>query len=225
MKIKFLLLTVGLCSLFSMQAQEWGYVNTLTDEWLCKICTQGLDTVYIVGENGLIARSTDPGATWNKQYFVTGVALNDIIFIDHYTGFVVGEQSNILKTVDAGENWNVVLSGVTSSINAVAATGMNNIWAVGDNSLILHSVDGGETWEQENILPENNRKLLDIKFEGNLGYFTGDYATVYKTFAGQKLQDTGKEVKINIKNLRSGFYLIKTTDCNNVCTVNKWIKK
>lgn len=31
------------------------------------------------------------------------------------------------------------------------------------------------------ILPENNRQLLDIAFRKNLGYFTGNYATVYKT--------------------------------------------
>jgi photosystem II stability/assembly factor-like uncharacterized protein len=65
-----------------LQAREWGYVNTLTDEYLHKICTQGLDTVYIAGKNGLIAQSTDQGETWNKQHFPTGVTLNDIIFTD-----------------------------------------------------------------------------------------------------------------------------------------------
>jgi hypothetical protein len=163
------------------QAQEWGYVNTLTDECLHKICTQGLDTVYIVGKNGLIAQSTDQGETWNKQHFPTGVTLNDIIFTDHYNGFAVGEQGTILKTTDAGENWTQVTSGSTSNINAIAATGLDNIWAVGDNSLALHSVDGGDTWEQINILLENDRQLLDIEFRDNLGYFTGNYATVYKT--------------------------------------------
>ena len=169
------------CPLFKLQAQEWGYVSSLQNEWLRKIWTQGLDTVYIVGENGLIARSTDQAETWNKQYFHTKVALNDIIFIDFYTGFAVGEQGTILKTVDAGEKWSQITVTTTSHINAIAATGLDNIWAVGDNSLILHSIDEGETWEQKNILPENDRQLLDIAFRENLGYFTGNYATVYKT--------------------------------------------
>jgi photosystem II stability/assembly factor-like uncharacterized protein len=210
MKIKFLLLTVGLCSLFSMQAQEWGYVNTLTDEWLRKICTQGLDTVYIVGENGLIAQSTDRGETWNKQHFLTGIALNDIIFIDHYNGFAVGEQGTIFKTTDAGETWAQITADATSNINAVAATGMNNIWAVGDNSLILHSIDGGKTWEQVNILPENDRQLLDIEFRENLGYLTGDYATVYKT------EDSGKtwtkQTVIDNSEKHYQFYSINITE-------------
>jgi hypothetical protein len=32
------------------------------------------------------------GETWEKQYFPNQAALNDIIFIDHYTDFAVGEQ-------------------------------------------------------------------------------------------------------------------------------------
>jgi len=107
--------------------------------------------------------------------------LNDIIFIDHYIGFAVGEQGTILKTADAGETWKQITLDVTSHINAIAATGFDNIWTVGDNSLVLHSIDAGETWEQMDILPENNRQLSDIAFRGNLGYFTGNYATVYKT--------------------------------------------
>jgi len=181
MKTKLLTTIICACSLFTVQAQEWGYVSSLQNEWLRKIWTQGLDTVYIVGENGLIARSIDQAETWNKQYFPTKVALNDIIFIDHYTGFAVGEQGTILKTADAGEHWSQIPETTTSHINAIAATGLDNIWAVGDNSLILHSTDAGETWMPMNILPENDRQLTDIAFRGNLGYFTGNYATVYKT--------------------------------------------
>ena len=183
MKTKLLISIICACSLFKVQAQaqEWGYVSTLQNEWLRKIWTQGLDTVYIVGEKGLIARSIDASENWNKQYFPTKMALNDIIFIDHYTGFAVGEQGTILKTADAGETWKQITLNVTSHINAIAATGLDNIWAVGNNSLILHSTDAGETWKQINILPENNRQLTDIAFRGNLGYFTGNYAMVYKT--------------------------------------------
>ena len=166
------------------QAQEWGYVSTLTGELMRKIWTQGLDTVYIVGESGLIARSTDQGETWDKQHFPTGAALNDIIFTDHYTGFAAGEQGTILKTTNAGDTWEQIAIEISSHINAIAATGLDNIWAVGDNSLILHSTDAGETWNQENILPENNIQLSDIAFRENLGYFTGNYAIVYKTENG-----------------------------------------
>ena len=110
MKKTLLLLLPILFCVTTLQAQTnlddyWGYVNTLQGEWLRKICTQGLDTVYIAGENGLIAKSTDRGETWEKYHFSTRVDLNDIKFIDHYTGFAVGENGTVLKTTDAGENW------------------------------------------------------------------------------------------------------------------------
>jgi len=69
MKTKILITIICTCALFKAQAQEWGYVSSLQNEYLRKIWTQGLDTVYIVGENGLIARSIDQAETWNKQYF------------------------------------------------------------------------------------------------------------------------------------------------------------
>jgi photosystem II stability/assembly factor-like uncharacterized protein len=170
-----------MCQLNLAQMQTWGYSKVLAGEWMRKICTQGLDTVYIVGENGLIAKSTDRGNTWEKQYFSTQVAFNDILFIDHNTGFIAGEQGTILKTTNAGESWSQLTSGTTSQINAIAATEQNVIWAVGNNSIILNSVNEGETWQQINILTANNIILSDIAFRNHLGYFTGDYATVYKT--------------------------------------------
>jgi photosystem II stability/assembly factor-like uncharacterized protein len=92
-----------LCLTNKTQAQMWGYTNKITGEWMRKVEVQGLDTVYIVGENGLIAKSIDQGETWNKQYYSTQVALNDIVFFDYYTGFIVGDRGTILKTTDAGE--------------------------------------------------------------------------------------------------------------------------
>ena len=107
MKTKlFALVTILILSLsVSVKAQTWEYVNTLQNEWLQKVCTQGLDTVYIVGQNGLIAKSTNRALTWNKQYISSKTTLNDVIFINHTIGFAVGANGTIIKTTDAGTNW------------------------------------------------------------------------------------------------------------------------
>lgn len=87
MKTKISLLLLILAnSLQLIVSQTWEYSNALENEWMRKICTHGLDTVYVVGNNGLIARSTDRSLTWNKQYPVTA-QLNDIIFCNYTTGF------------------------------------------------------------------------------------------------------------------------------------------
>ena len=102
MKTKLLFLATFFITVLFLKASaqttqyEWEYVNTLQNEWLQKICTQGLDTVYIVGRNGLIAKSTDRALTWSKQYPVK-TQLNDIIFCNHTTGFAVGDNGTILR--------------------------------------------------------------------------------------------------------------------------------
>lgn len=189
MKTKHLLFTLLVLQAGMSRAQVfpddyWGYVNTLQDEWLRQICTMGLDTVYIVGEDGLIARSTDRGDTWDKQH-CTQAHLNDIAFFDARTGLAAGEGGTILRTTNAGTTWLPQASGTTETINALAFVDANHVWAVGTNSLVLHSADGGTTWVKLDIV-ESECTLNDIAFRGDLGYMVGDYGTVYKT------KDAGK---------------------------------
>jgi hypothetical protein len=62
MKKKTVFMILFVLSVHLLNAQtSWEYVSSIQNEWMRKICTQGLDTVYIVGENGLIAQSTDRG--------------------------------------------------------------------------------------------------------------------------------------------------------------------
>lgn len=54
MKTKLLFLatfiiSVSFIKVSAQTAYKWENVNSLQNEWLQKICTQGLDTVYIVG--------------------------------------------------------------------------------------------------------------------------------------------------------------------------------
>jgi len=172
MKTKLFLIATILLLLHSLQikAQQWEYVNTLqSDGLLKKVCTQGLDTVYIVGLNGLIAKSTDRALTWSKQYFPTKVLLNNIIFINHNIGFAVGANGTILRTIDAGVNWT----------QQTSATGFNNIWAVGI-STILRSTDGGQTWNKEKLLSDTIQ-LNDVDFYSDYGFIVGNYNTILKT--------------------------------------------
>ncbi|OJU44411.1 MAG: hypothetical protein BGN96_01615 [Bacteroidales bacterium 45-6] len=73
----------------ALPAQTWEYVSTIQNEDMRKVFAKGLDTVFVVGENGLIARSPDRAFTWQKQHPVAA-RLNDIAFSDSSTGFAVG---------------------------------------------------------------------------------------------------------------------------------------
>lgn len=180
MKIKLFILIAFSNSIALVNAQttqyEWDYVSTLQNEWFKKICTQGLDTVYVIGRNGLIAQSTNRALTWTKQYPVSA-QLNDIIFCNHNTGFAVGNNGTILKTTNAGTTWTPQLSGITNNLNAIAATGLDNIWAVGDNGTALFSTNAGLTWQQKNF--SVSVKLNDVSFKNNEGYIVGNAHTCF----------------------------------------------
>lgn len=169
----FLMLTMAL------PAQTWEYASTMQNEYMRKVCTKGLDTVFVVGEKGLIARSPDRALTWQKQHPVA-TQLNDIVFCDSSTGFAVGNGGVILKTVDAGDSWTPLASGTTKHINALAITDGGDVWAVGDSSLVLRSTDKGSSWQRIDVL-SGKKRLLDVEFNGSLGYISGEKGTLLKT--------------------------------------------
>ena len=173
----FLLLGIYVVPVHAQQ-EDWEWVCSLVGENLCKVCTQGTDTVYVVGENGLIAKSTDKGLTWDKEYFSSKVTLNDIIFCNHDIGFIVGEKGTILRTTNAGASWEQMASGTTQNINAIAAFDLNNLWIIGDNGLIMYSTDEGDTWNTK-LLLFDNLYFNDIKCKGNRGYI-GGYITPWQ---------------------------------------------
>ena len=56
------------------------------------------DTGYIVGETGMILKTTNGGLNWNAQVSGTSNRLYDIYFVNAGLGFAVGENGQILKT-------------------------------------------------------------------------------------------------------------------------------
>jgi hypothetical protein len=199
MKTKLLFLatiftTVSFLKASDQITYQWDYVNTLQNEWLQKICTQGLDTVYIVGRNGLIAKSTDRASTWNKQYPVN-TQLNDIVFCNHTTGFAIGNNGTILRTTDAGLNWEKQSSGVTVNLNAIVATGTDNIWAVGDSGKVIYSTNAGVTWQKKDF--SVSTKLNDVSFRNNEGYIVGDAHVCFFT-SDKGINWNNKDIAINL---------------------------
>ena len=221
MKTKLLLLIICTCALFKVQAQEvqrWEYVCSLSCEQLRKVCTQGPDTVYVVGKNGLIAMSADKGITWDNRYLAGKEALNDVIFYNHEIGFIVGDNGTILRTQDAGSSWEQLTSGTSLNINAIAVFDLNNIWvigctwnmSVGYSNIIMHSADMGETWIVKPLLSDN-LYLSDIKCKGNKGYITG--LSGYNGIM-LKTEDEGTTWKEQVLTGYYGTHSLSITDSN-----------
>lgn len=150
-------------------------------------------TATLVGEDGVIMRTTNNGVSWFEQTsgitnVLYGNESTDGIQPSETISIAVGENGVILKTNDGGSTWVVINSGVIEHLYDVEALSSSNIIVCGGNGTILQSVDAGETWNiVQNQATEN---LNDICFlDLNTGFIVGDNGTTLKTVdAGQTWQ-------------------------------------
>jgi len=133
----------------------------------------------VVGEQGLILRTTDGGAGW--QGVTSGVkdALRSVSF-SGVNGFSGGDSQDILYSTDAGASWQISQSGffgggfpgaqmLSATVGFVA--GQNSIF----QSLLGASTDGGATWAfQPFYFDKNEGGGTDVFFfDQNTGVVSG----------------------------------------------------
>lgn len=63
------------------------------------------DYVYIIGQAGIIYKSSNGGYTWKLQYSGVTSDLQQISFINSETGWIVGNNGVILHTTSGGSQW------------------------------------------------------------------------------------------------------------------------
>ncbi|MCX6149367.1 MAG: YCF48-related protein [Ignavibacteriales bacterium] len=98
----------------------------------------------VVGQYGIILRTTNGGTTWLLQPSGTANDLNGVSFTDVNNGTAVGDGGTILRTTNGGITWTSQLSDKIYLLNGVFFTDANNGTAVGCLQ-ILRTTDGGTT--------------------------------------------------------------------------------
>lgn len=177
MKTKYIIINLWLLVCTVINAQNWIQVNTIQNEWFKKVYALGKDTLYVIGKNGLIAKSVDKAQHWTKQYPINK-QLNDIVLLRDSTGIVVGNDGTILKTTDNGLNWVAKKSNTNDHLISIAVVDLNNFWVVGENGIVLNTIDGGETWNKKEI--GSTSRLNDISIKDGVGFIVGN-SVFYKT--------------------------------------------
>ncbi|MDP6454988.1 MAG: YCF48-related protein [SAR202 cluster bacterium] len=87
--------------------------------------------------DGMVARTTDGGQTWQRHDVRTGRFLWDLAFLDTRRGWAVGSFGSIIYTDDGGMNWESQATGADQILRSVAFIDPNNGWTVGDGGTIL----------------------------------------------------------------------------------------
>lgn len=102
---------------------------------------------WLTTDNGLVYRTQDGGASWEKLFAPDDTALFGIFFTDKNRGWVTGSAGTIFATSDGGVTWTRQETNTKSLLNAVAfhPDGQRG-WVAGNDGVILSTNDGGETW-------------------------------------------------------------------------------
>ncbi|WP_240665219.1 hypothetical protein [Idiomarina sp. 29L] len=136
---------------------ELEVLDTIKDQLWIGISPVSRNTIWVAGENGTVARSTDAGKSW--QYFQPGPAdlqFRDIEAIDDRRAYAMsvgnGGQSRIYYTDNGGNSWRLRYRGESDSFfNCMALAPSGEAWvhgdSVGDEWRMVRSADG-RNWMQ-----------------------------------------------------------------------------
>ena len=140
------------------------------------------DTYTIVGNAGIIMKTTNDGVDWSIQNSGTGNNLKDI-YISGNEGVAVGNFGTILRTTDEGSNWESINTGRTIHLTAVAFPTSNIGVITGWNGLILRTTNGGTNWDS--IATPTTQRLYGASFaDADNGFAVGDGGVILKTVNG-----------------------------------------
>ncbi|HIK01840.1 TPA: hypothetical protein H1008_01880, partial [archaeon] len=133
------------------------------------------EAVYVVGQNGLILKSTDGGDSWEEQDSGTTERLNTVYFTSIDIGFAAGLGGTLLKTTDGGDEWEQTSVNCGSIdpcyINDIHFPTSRVGYAAGWETYLKTS-NGGNNWEYK-MRSSYSDKLAVFFTDENTGYLAG----------------------------------------------------
>lgn len=176
------------------------------EQWLYDITVFNQNTVFAVGEKGLILYTKNGGQNWTQTSDpkFSSTSFNSVTFESTNIGYIVGDKGTILITVDGGATW--VQKGNNGTKNLLIGVHFINDstgWAVGDKGTILYTSNGGKYW-----IPQTSGvtdALYSVYFTDNLnGWCSGDKGNILHTVDGGI--NWLKQTSGNTQTLRSVFF-------------------
>ncbi|MDD5360541.1 MAG: YCF48-related protein [Ignavibacteria bacterium] len=179
----FIVLTITASSFTYAQPYGWFTQQSGTTNNLNDVKFVNSNTGTIVGQSGLIIRTTNGGTNWISQTSGTPNHLFGVSFANANTGWAVGDIGKILYTSNGGINWISQTSNTNYQLRAVDFLNSNTGYAAGWYGVVLKTTNGGTNWVVLNTGTTSN--LNGIFFVNQTsGYVVGWYGTIIKTTNG-----------------------------------------
>jgi len=164
----------------------WYKQNSGTNKFLYDVCFVDSLSGWVVGDGGLILRTTDGGENWIEQDANVGSWLLSISFIDDLNGWIAGDNGRIRKTTDAGGRWSIKDADMylNEFINSICFVNKSLGWATGTLG-IIHTENGGDNWYFQDSANHTVSKSIFFINE-TVGWACGANGTIIKTVDGGK---------------------------------------
>jgi photosystem II stability/assembly factor-like uncharacterized protein len=157
--------------------------------FLRSIYPRNEDTVYCVGERGVIIRISDQDSMRIESG--TTLPLTKVLFADQRFGFITGGYSQfqdefraiLLRTGDGGDHWEEVPDW-PYLIHDMHFISSDHGFAVGENlegtGVIMETVDRGETWNEVHFDDRDHGPIRALHFKDEIGWAAGDHSLLLK---------------------------------------------
>ncbi len=148
---------------------------------LNKIAFPTPQTGFVAGDNGILLRTQDHGATWESRT-VPAYSYADICFPSTDTGFLIGTDNYdvpyIIRSTDGGDSWTEISSlPVKSYLLRMSFINSNTGYITGTKGMLFKTTDGGLNWSCQMPVTSNNLYDLLMTHESG-GYLVGGMGTV-----------------------------------------------
>jgi hypothetical protein len=92
---------------------------------------------WIVGEDGLIYRSSDGGESWTQVLVNTNKNLDDVFFLNKNFGWIAGDDGTLLHSVNTGLSWRKEYSRTGNDLKGIHFLNDRLGYLTGFNGTIL----------------------------------------------------------------------------------------
>jgi photosystem II stability/assembly factor-like uncharacterized protein len=183
MRTQFICLALAIVLICPFASAQWFTQNSGTTKTLYGVSFTDRNTGTVVGDSGIMLRTTDGGAAWIAQSSGTAASLSSVSFVDANIGTVVGDSGIILRTTNGGITWTPQSSGTKTKLTSVSFADVNTGTAVGDSGIILRTTNGGTTWAIQSS--GTAVSLTSVSFvDANTGTAVGNAGTILRTTNG-----------------------------------------
>ena len=115
-------------------------------------------TLYLAGELGLLAKSNDFGANWQKLDDIYPGSFYDIKRTLEGNLLAVGLRGHIFRRLNIGTPWQASESHVTALLSAIVLSDDQRVFILGNNGVLLESRDDGATFTKH--LQKDGKPLI-----------------------------------------------------------------